>query len=319
MKKYCIALIVTQVLYSVCYADSAEASQSEVQSLSTNAHEKKIGLLDVITELPSTGKDGLRTSFGKGSLPYWGLILGSTALLYEYDEDIYADIQMKGRKWGLGNEDETREAFKIGPWPIRVPADTGAALYFLGDGITHFAIAGTLISYGYFSDSNRPYNTGLQIVHGMAISTVFSQIIKRSTGRESPFVKTEERGAWRPFPSIAEYGSNTPKYDAMPSGHVMTATLTFTILMENYPEYRYWLLPVEITWLSLLGFQMVNNGVHWASDYPLGIAMGYVFGKSAAKLGKQTKPEETDPKEVAWYVMPQNRMGIPTLQFVLNF
>lgn len=45
---------------------------------------------------------------------------------------------------------------------------------------------------------------------------------------------------------------------------------------------------------------MVNNGVHWASDYPLGIAMGYVVGMEELKMGK-TKAEK---KESSWRVLP---------------
>ncbi|MBY0315197.1 MAG: phosphatase PAP2 family protein [Bdellovibrionales bacterium] len=320
MKVFVLALMVF-VVYHRSWGQVADPEASQVAPLSDvdNSGPEKIGLLSVVTELPTTGWESLKMGFSRKSIPYWGLIITSTALLYKYDEDIYEDVKMKGRKWGLGNEDQTRELVKIGPWPLRTPADTGAALYFLGDGITHFAIAGSLIGYGYFSDNHRPYNTGLQLVHGMAISTFFSQIIKRSTGRESPFVKTEERGAWRPFPSISEYGSNTPKYDAMPSGHIMTATVTFTVLIENYPEHEYWLRPLEVTWLSLLGFQMVNNGVHWASDYPLGIAMGYVCGKTAARLGKKKLSGEKDAQKYSWSVMPMYEQGIMMTKLLVSF
>ncbi len=303
------------LLFTVSFAFSGFAQE---QSLDAANHEK-IKLSSVITELPSTGWKSLQMGFSKESLPYWGLIIGSTALLYEYDEDIYADTQKNGRKWGIGNGDNTHALFEIGPWPVRFPTDAGSAMYFLGDGITHFSIAGSMIGYGYFSENNRAYNTGLQLVHGMTVSTVFSQILKRATGRESPYVKTQEQGAWRPFPSISEYANNTPSYDAMPSGHVMTATMTFTVLIDNYPEYEYWLRPVEITWLTLLGWQMVNNGVHWASDYPLGIALGYVCGKTASQLGKKEKPQETSDDTYSWSVMPVYKNGTMLTQLVVNF
>lgn len=318
-----------KVIFIVSLSFSMTASAEDVvvepaitspEIFSANEYsDDRIPLIDVITEMPTTSIDGLKTSFSKQSLPWWGLILGSTAILYHYDEEIYADAQRAGRKWGIGNGDNTHSAFEIGPWPVRLPTDTGSAMYFLGDGITHFTIAGSFLAYGYLSENNRPYNTGLQIVHGMAVSTFFSQALKRSFGRESPYVKSEERGAWRPFPNFSQYSSDTPKYDAMPSGHVMTATLTFTVIIENYPEYEYWIRPIEITWLTLLGFQMVNNGVHWASDYPLGIAMGYVFGKSAAKLGKKKKSNTESSDEITWFVVPEERMGIPTMQLVVDF
>ena len=49
-------------------------------------------------------------------------------------------------------------------------------------------------------------------------------------------------------------------------------------------------------------FQMVNNGVHWDSDYPLGIAMGCVIGNQAAKLGKLDTSEEGE--NTAWTFYP---------------
>lgn len=298
-----------------------QLSWGEENLQTEDSYDQKIHPWSVISDIPDTSYDALRVSFSKESVPYWAMIITSSALLYKYDEDILDSVQMTGRKWGIGNDDKTRPLFQVGPWDVRFPTDKGSTLYFLGDGITHFTIAGSLIGYGYFSDNIRPYNTGLQIVHGMAVSTIFSQLLKRSFGRESPVRKSKDRGAWEPFPSISEYNDNTATYDAMPSGHVMTATLTFTIIMENYPEHSYWLLPLEVTWVSLLGLQMVNNGVHWASDYPLGIAMGYVFGKASAKLGKpKKKKSELEMQEkVSWQIVPSVSNGTTMANFIMTF
>ena len=38
--------------------------------------------------------------------------------------------------------------------------------------------------------------------------------------------------------------------------------------------------------MGLLGYAMLNNGVHWASDYPVGIALGYAFAKIAVRNGR---------------------------------
>lgn len=279
---------------------------------------ERLPLSSVITELPNTAVESLKFSFSKESLPYWGLILSSTAVLYAYDEPILYGVQDRGRKWGIGNDDHTAPLFNIGPWDVRFPTDKGSTMYFLGDGITHMTIAGSLLGYGYFSENSRPYNTGLQLFHGMVISTFFSQLLKRSFGRESPVRKTEYRGDWDFFPTYTQYGDNTAKYDAMPSGHIMTATLTFTVLIENYPEYAYWLRPVEVTWLTVLGLQMVNNGVHWASDYPLGIGMGYVFGKMSARLGKEKK-NPVDPEKISWQVLPSMEHGVLMTNLMLKF
>jgi hypothetical protein len=31
---------------------------------------------------------------------------------------------------------------------------------------------------------------------------------------------------------------------------------------------------------------MINNGVHWASDFPLGIALGHGYGKYIARKAR---------------------------------
>ncbi len=41
--------------------------------------------------------------------------------------------------------------------------------------------------------------------------------------------------------------------------------------------------------MTLIGFAMVNNGVHWISDYPLAIALGYTYGKIATSRGVTIK------------------------------
>jgi hypothetical protein len=180
-------------------------------------------------------------------------------------------------------------------------------MYFLGDGWTHFGIAGGFLAAGYLGDHTRAVNTGLEIIHGMTVSTIFNQALKRSTGRESPnHVTTDKRGVWRPFPNPKAYGQNTPRYDAFPSGHIMTVTTVFTTIRANYPEYSAYIWPVQIVWSSALMFQMVNNGVHWASDYPLGIAMGWAVAKMAVQMGQPDHKSASEKQKAStnWAFFP---------------
>ena len=252
--------------------------------------EEKLQFKQLITEIPETSKNTLKTSFSKESLPYWGVILGTTGVLYHYDEEIYSELQKKGRDWRIGNQDNTSSVLTInGQEIVRLPSDTGSFMYFLGDGWMHAGIGAGFLVTGEIQDNNYTFNTGMMIWHGMIVSTIFNQALKRSFGRESPEVSTSRRGSWNLFPSFNDYNSKTASFDAMPSGHVMTATLTFTILSERYPEYNAYIYPIYGLWAGALMFQMVNNGVHWASDYPLGIAMGYVIGKQVSRMGQATR------------------------------
>lgn len=267
-----------------------EASYAQVEF-------EKPGRYDFVKNVPSTMVKSWEMAFNTNpeTLWVWSGVISSSVLLYIYDEEILAEFQRWGRDLDIGNDDKTKDILVInGVTVFRGPTDLGSSMYYLGDGWTHGIIALSFLANGAIQEDNRAMQTGSQIIHGMVSSTIVNQILKRATGRESPYRKTKPRGEWRPFPSFNEYNSNTSKYDAMPSGHLMTATMTFTIIDSNYPEYRLWIRPIGFTWLGLLGFQMVNNGVHWASDYPLGIAMGYVYGKIASNYGRKKSDESTE-------------------------
>lgn len=275
--------------------------------------EPRLRFFDAFTKIPQTSVYTFKKSFSKEAIPGWAAVLGSSALLYYYDEKLFRGSEKIGRDVGIGNIDRTKAVVNISGHDIlRLPSDTGSALYFLGDGWLHFGIAGSIMGYGYAKDRSYEVNTGIILVHGIFVSTIFNQTLKRSFGRESPNVKTQERGAWRPFPSFNEYNSKTAEHDAMPSGHVMTATLTFTILAERYPDQKVPIYTVGGVWVSALMFQMMNNGVHWASDYPLGIAMGWVIGKASTKIVSSSDKKEK-MNESSWNLvpmMPNNGMGM---------
>lgn len=280
---------------------------------------KRLKPLQIVTEIPGTSLRTLRKAFSKEAIGPWAIITGSTVGLYAADQEMLEEVQRWGRNAGVGNADNTKTVVNVGEYPIfRLPTDTGSALYFLGDGWTHFSIAGSFLLAGQMVEGNRAHNTGYEILHGMIVSTLFSQALKRSTGRESPSEQTTARGAWRPFPSINAYQSDTAKYDAFPSGHVMTATLTFTIINANYPEYSYITLPVAGVWITALGLQMMNNGVHWASDYPLAIGMGYLIGRMSTKMGE---PDESDEAKSALEptIYPGSFAGTGTLNALWTF
>lgn len=275
---------------------------------------------EIITKSAGSLKYTFDNAFTKDNLDDWFYIFASTSILYQYDLDMVLEVQRWGRNAGLGNADRTKSMLKIGSINVfRGPTDLGSFLYFLGDGWVHIGMAFGLWGYGHNYENNRALVTGFQMLHGMAVSTIFNQILKRSTGRETPEKRTRPRGEWRPFPSFNEYNSKTPVYDAFPSGHVMTASHTLTILYENYPEYRYWIMPTGITAITLLSLQMMNNGVHWASDYPLGIAMGVFFGKMSAKMWRTDKAHENKKYYSRSMLLPMTDNGTLGLQWLKTF
>lgn len=157
----------------------------------------------------------------------------------------------------------------------------GQTLVHLGDGKTHLAIAGAFAGFGFLADDARALRTASQIGESLLASGIVVQILKRITGRESPEAATHMGGRWQFFPSPRAYQKHQTRYYAFPSGHITTMMSTVTVITENYPEVG-WIKPVGYTLVGLVGISLVNVGYHWYSDLPLGIGLGYLFGKIAA-------------------------------------
>ena len=102
------------------------------------------------------------------------------------------------------------------------------------------------------------------------------QVIKHITGRESPFVSSTPTGRWRLFPNQIEYHKHVAVHDAFPSGHIATAYTTFLVIRENYPNLK-WIDYIGYPLISLVGVGLVSTSIHWWSDIPLGLALGYSF------------------------------------------
>ncbi|MDQ7003066.1 MAG: phosphatase PAP2 family protein [Ghiorsea sp.] len=225
--------------------------------------------------------------FNQDALPYWWVVGLSTAALIAIDDKLISAAARLGNSVGLNREDNTKTSVSIGNFPIlRLPTDIGSAMYFIGDGWTHATIAAGFLAVGAWTDDDKAYATGFQIVEGMITTTIATQTIKHLTGRESPFRATQPTGRWDFFPNQVVYNKNIPAYDAFPSGHLAVGSMVLTVVHKNYPD-KAWIMPTGVTLLSLLSLQMMNNGVHWASDYPLAIASGYTFGSIAFERGQR--------------------------------
>jgi hypothetical protein len=240
-------------------------------------------------------------SFAKDKLGAWGAIAASTTLLVIYDRKILNSTQRLGQRLGIGNKENTRGMLKLGGVSIfRGPTDFGSAIYFLGDGWTNMALTVSFLGIGSITQDYRELQTGAQLFQGLLMTGIVTQVLKRSTGRESPIAAADNTsGVWRPFPSFSAFKNHVSRYDAFPSGHLATSVMTITIIATNYEEYK-WIRPVGYTLASLLAFQMVNNSVHWASDYPLGAAIGYMIGKSIANNGRKKVTEKESENKVTY-------------------
>ncbi len=270
-------------------------------------HYDRPGQLRWLLHIPRDLVQFPSTYFKRDNLPtFAGIALGS-AFLYAADEGILHGAQSVGRTLGLDPADVQNNLFyiplRVGstkvPIEMKVPGNLNTAFYYLGDGWTHLTIATSFMAYGIIKKDNRAAQTATQLGEAILTTGVVVQALKRTTGRQSPFRSTQERGRWFWLPTYKTYQNNVSNFDAFPTGHLATAMATVTVIAENYPEYRF-IRPVGYGLMGVLGYAMLNNGVHWASDYPLGIALGYGFAKIAVRNGRTRVAEPAAPAGTGW-------------------
>ncbi len=187
-----------------------------------------------------------------------------------------------------------------------------------GDGRSQFAFAACFAAGGLLFKDQRALRTSIQIVEGVLACGSFVQVLKHLTGRESPFVSTKTGGAWRFFPNQIDYHKHVPHYDAFPSGHIATSMAAFIIISENYSELK-WIEPLGWVAASFIGIAMVNQGIHWYSDYPLGIALGYAFGKIVAHPDVSELTKSTEHSKTAFTFSPYFGYQGNGISFQVNF
>jgi len=257
---------------------------------------EKPNLLRNLSYVPSDIWQIAKSPFKGKNWIGFGVVAVTTGFLIAKDEDIISWVRGISDDIGLKPENEFHIIWKAGNTKIlKSPKNINSALYQVGEGGTSMALAGGIWIYGKITKDKRAINTAYDLAETFVTMGVTSQIIKRSTGRESPFMVTRPGGRWTPFPAFKSYQNNTSAYDAFPSGHLATMMATVTVLSFNYPEKK-WIIPIGYSLIGLSAWAMMNTEVHWAGDYPLAIAMGYLSGKITAwRHKKYTRPRLKTP------------------------
>lgn len=244
-----------------------------------------------VTQMPRTFQGAARITFRKESVPILVALTGSTLLLVSFDQKITNGVRSLSEAVNLepARKYKTILSFRAGSTPVNVyelPQNFNSVLYSIGEGSTSVLISGGLFLYGKILKDYRALSTASQIIQAQLVMGITTQVLKRISGRESPFNSSSPGGVWRPFPNPADYQKNVSRYDAFPSGHLGTMMATAIVLLDNYPEKR-WLKPVMYGLIGIVGFAMINNEVHWAGDYPLALGLGYVTGKATVHLNRR--------------------------------
>ena len=310
----------TDTLVYKPYKDTVRLTKAQVYDL--NSSESlliyKPRPFEFVTNVPSDFAMFGKAVVAKKNLPKLGVIIGATAILVALDQPLLDAAQQFGRFINLDAERKFTRAisFNIGSFAVPVldiPQNLNSAFYFIGEGWPSILVAGSFYGYGIFTNDYRARQTSSQLAEMFFTLAITTQVLKRITGRQSPFDSDSPGGEWHPFTKPSVYQANVSNYDAFPSGHLATIMATVTILAGNYPSSKF-IKPVGYSIMGLLGYAMMNNGVHWAGDYPVAIAIGYTCGKIALSRGQK---KISKPSRVSGYkssLMPmflgQNGYGL---------
>ncbi len=213
---------------------------------------------DWITNLPGDWYHWAKQSFTVRQLP---LIAGLTAItaitiITDYDS------------W---------QAFKKPYDKNKTFHDINDVTSYLGDGKVQFGLAGAFLLGGLVFNDTRAIRTASQVAEVILASGGVVQLLKHLTGRESPFTATTPTGRWDFFPNQIQYAKHVPHYDAFPSGHIATVLATITVIAENYP-HEHWIKYIGYPVVASVAVGLVATSIHWWSDIPLGVVIGYSFG-----------------------------------------
>lgn len=271
---FCYFVYLLQPLYGICQ----EVAQPDTIALPNFIYAKPHPLR-FVTNVPGDLLQIAKAPFKRTYLR--GLVITAvfTGITIPLDQQLLNGVHHIGGQIGLDPETKYKIPLKIGDTKIlKIPQNLNTALYQLGEGGTTLLLAGGLFVYGKFTGHNREVMVASDLTETFITMGIATQVLKRISGRESPFVATKSGGRWRPLPAFKDFQNHTPTYDAFPSGHLATLMATVTTLHLSYPEKK-WIKPVGYAIMCLSAFAMANTDVHWVGDYPLAIALGYVSAK----------------------------------------
>jgi len=240
-----------------------------------------------LTHIPGDLIGIAKAPFEKNNLKAMGIVAAATGILLPLDQRITNTIGKSSRQIGLTPNAEYDKILGLGVKTlVKWPDNINSAFYQLGEGTPTLGLTAMLFVYGKIAKDNRSSQAASDLLEAYLSMGITVQTLKRISGRQAPFKATVPGGRWQPFPPLSQYQRRTTEYDAFPSGHLATMMATTTVLAEDYPEKK-WIRPVGYLLTGLTGWSMINNKVHWASDFPLGLGIGYLAGRLAYKHHKK--------------------------------
>ncbi len=142
-----------------------------------------------------------------------------------------------------------------------------------------WATAGLFFGAGLIAGDHKAAETGVLAATAMAESSLLVWFLKGMTGRQRPSYAGNVDHWSGPAAFFKRYESgNADAYDAMPSGHTITAFSLATVVAMEYQE-TVWVPILSYAVATGVGLSRVTMSRHWLSDVLVGGALGHLIGR----------------------------------------
>jgi len=218
----------------------------------------------------STGSDSAQY-LSRRELIFGGGAVLATGLLVPFDHPIQHSMQIDDLQDDRGlHRTANALAFLGGPGPFIA----GGALYVVGRGAA----------------SSRLAALGIHLTEGVSAAAALNALVKGLSGRALPNAKTAKPGH---FSFGRGFHDGNGPFVSFPSGHTAASFAGAAVITD---ETSSWdssaariVAPIAYSSATLIALSRLYENVHWASDLPIGAAIGVLSGK-AVVLWEQRHP-----------------------------
>lgn len=146
-----------------------------------------------------------------------------------------------------------------------------------------FVAGGALYLGGVVTGSTSAARLGVTMTEGVLLAATLNGIVKGFAGRALPNAPSRDPGE---FSFGRGFHDGNGPFVSFPSGHTAASFAAAAVLSEEAsswgsPASRV-VAPVAYTTATLVAISRLYENVHWASDLPLGAAIGIWSGRTVA-------------------------------------
>lgn len=210
-----------------------------------------------------------------------GIVLGTGALLFAFDDDIY--------DWFQDQRTPTSE-------------DYSKVFSAIGNGYFIAGLAASLYITGELTNSTNLRKTALLSLESWMISGILVGAFKVMIGRARPS-KDDGKASFHPF-------SFKSGFRSLPSGHSSSAFAVAAVIAGQSKKFYVDFLSYGLA--TCVALSRVHDSKHWISDVFIGSVLGYVVGKKILALRRS---KVSDKVSLGFQLSPQKQAVSLSISF----